>query len=65
MDGEEATKIIKENLPVDKQPWMIAMTAHSLEGDRERFMSIGMDDYISKPVNIKELFRVLDRIPGN
>ena len=63
MDGEEATRIIHQTwLPVDR-PWIIAMTAHSLEGDREHFISIGMDDYISKPLDFKELFRVLERIP--
>ena len=63
MDGEEATRVIREKWPVEEHPWIIAMTAHALEGDREHFLSIEMDDYISKPLDVKELFRVLERIP--
>lgn len=64
MDGEEATKFIRKKWPVREHPWIIAMTAHALEGDRERFLSIGMDDYVSKPLNVKEFSRVLKRIPS-
>jgi PAS domain S-box-containing protein len=63
MDGEEATILIRSQWPVEDHPWIIAMTAHALEGDREHFLEIGMDDYISKPLDVKELFRVLERIP--
>jgi len=63
MDGEEATKAIRSKWAVEAQPWIIAMTAHALEGDREKFLGIGMDDYISKPLDVRELFRVLERIP--
>ena len=63
MDGQEATAIIRERWVGEDCPWIVAMTAHALEGDREHFLSIGMDDYISKPLDVKELFRVLERIP--
>jgi PAS domain S-box-containing protein len=63
MDGEEATKLIRQDQSAKEQPWIIAMTAHALEGDREHFLSSGMDDYISKPLNVVELRRVLERIP--
>ena len=63
MDGEEATKIIREKWPVKEQPWIVAMTAHALGGDREHYMTGGMDDYISKPLNVKELMRILERSP--
>jgi len=63
MDGEEATQKIRADWEPADHPWIIAMTAHALEGDREHFLSIGMDDYISKPLDVKELFRVLERIP--
>lgn len=59
MDGEEATKEIRSGFPENRQPWIVAMTANALDGDRERYLSIGMDDYISKPINVSELQNVL------
>jgi CheY-like chemotaxis protein len=60
MDGFEATRAIREqekesgrHIPV------IAVTAHAMKGDRERCLSAGMDDYISKPVNIETLREVI------
>jgi PAS domain S-box-containing protein len=61
MDGEEAMRVIKRG--ARSQPWIVAMTAHALDGDREKYLSRGMDDYISKPLNVKELIRILERIP--
>ena len=61
MDGEEATMHIREQIPQDKQPHIVAMTAHALAGDRERYLKAGMDDYISKPVRVDELIRALER----
>ncbi len=60
MDGFEATKAIRERWPKGT-PRIIALTAHSLEGDRERCLGAGMDDYISKPVKIEELASALNR----
>ena len=61
MDGIEATGIIRQQVSHHKQPRIIAMTAHSLQGDRERLLNAGMDDYISKPMHIEQLVRVLER----
>jgi signal transduction histidine kinase/CheY-like chemotaxis protein len=61
MDGIEATGIIRQQISRHKQPRIIAMTAHSLQGDRERLLNAGMDDYISKPMHIEQLVRVLER----
>ena len=59
MDGEEAAVKIHKEWPVARRPRIIAMTANALEGDREHYLSIGMDDYISKPVRVEELIRSL------
>ncbi|MBI5840373.1 MAG: PAS domain S-box protein [Chloroflexi bacterium] len=60
MDGEEAAQHIMNELPPEKRPRLVAMTAHALEGDREHYLAIGMDDYISKPVRVDELQRALE-----
>lgn len=59
MNGEEATRRIREELPVQFQPYIIALTADALESSRERFLSIGMDSYISKPIRIEDLINAL------
>lgn len=53
MDGLEATRMIR--LCLASQPVIIAMTANALEGDREKCIASGMNDYISKPVHIEAL----------
>jgi CheY-like chemotaxis protein len=64
MDGIEATQHIRERWPAAQQPRIVAMTAHSLEGDRERLIESGMDDYISKPVQFEQLVAALTRTAG-
>ncbi|MCA9897824.1 MAG: response regulator [Ardenticatenaceae bacterium] len=61
MDGAEATQKIRTTFSTEAQPVIIAMTANALEGDRERFLRAGMDDYISKPVRVERLTAVLER----
>jgi PAS domain S-box-containing protein len=63
MDGLEATRLIRYSGSafLNKDVPIIAMTAHAMKGDRERFIKSGMDDYISKPVSMEALKRVLDK----
>ena len=60
MDGDEATRKIRKVWPKDQQPYIIAMTANALEGDREKYLSVGMDNYVSKPVKIEDLVSALE-----
>lgn len=59
MDGLEATRTIRSNLAV--QPVIMAMTANVMQGDRDLCMQAGMDDYISKPINLDELLSHLEK----
>lgn len=50
MDGLTATRKLRASLPDAEQPYIIAMTANALEGDRENCLAAGMNDYVSKPI---------------
>ncbi len=54
MDGTEAARIIKAEMG-DQGPFLVALTAASMEGEKEKFLAAGMDDYIAKPLNKKML----------
>ena len=63
MDGFEATAAVRarergrgEHVPI------VALTAHAMKGDRERCLEVGMDAYVSKPVDAGELFATLERV---
>lgn len=60
MDGLAATQQLRATLPSPTQPYIIAMTANALAGDRETCIAAGMDAYISKPVKTKALQDALD-----
>ncbi len=65
MDGVTAMHKIRELLPIEKQPRIVALTAHALPGDREQYLELGMDDYLSKPVRPQSLVEALKRCaPG-
>jgi signal transduction histidine kinase/CheY-like chemotaxis protein/HPt (histidine-containing phosphotransfer) domain-containing protein len=61
MDGLEATRRLRDSLPTDRQPQVIAMTANAMQGDREMCLAAGMDDYISKPIRIEALVEALSK----
>lgn len=63
MDGYHATRRIRTELGLDVP--VIAMTAHALAGEREKCLSSGMNEYISKPVNERELYELINRFANN
>jgi two-component system sensor histidine kinase/response regulator len=63
LDGVEAAMLIRErekstrgHIPI------IALTANAMSGDRERCLISGMDDYVAKPIQVKELFAAIERV---
>jgi PAS domain S-box-containing protein len=60
MDGIDATRAIRSDLQHETLP-IIAMTAHAMEGDRERCLAAGMNDYVTKPIEENELLGVLSK----
>ncbi len=64
LDGAAATRLIralpdgKANIPI------VALSAHAMTGDRERYLAQGMDDYVTKPVDPPTLFRAMARVTG-
>lgn len=54
MDGWTAAKLIKEDKTTHSIP-IIALTAHAMLGDKEKALAAGCDDYVSKPINFREL----------
>ncbi len=61
MDGYQAIKKIKAD-PGMKDIYVIAVTAQAMTGDREKCMEAGADGYISKPVNVTELIKELNKV---
>jgi len=62
MDGLEASRAVCARWPSGQRPRIIAMTAEAMEGDRERCLAAGMDDYLAKPIRLEELRRALAEV---
>jgi CheY-like chemotaxis protein len=59
LDGLQATQQIRGTEAAHQRVRIIALTAHALQGDKQRCLDAGMDDYLTKPVNPDELDRIL------
>ena len=61
MDGLEASRAIHEGWEASQRPRIVAMTANAMQGDREECLAAGMDDYLTKPIQVKALQEALER----
>ena len=61
LDGLEATRRIVAQVTPERRPYVIAVTANAMSGDREKCIAAGMDDYISKPIQMKTLAEAIGR----
>jgi PAS domain S-box-containing protein len=65
MDGLEATRQIRvREERTGKRLPIVAMTAHAMKGDRERCLAAGMDEYVSKPIRVKDVTQVIAQVLG-
>jgi len=61
MDGFEATKLLKDN-PSTKNIKIIAVTSFAMMGDRDRILEVGADEYVSKPIDTRELPKLVEKM---
>jgi two-component system sensor histidine kinase BarA len=61
LDGLTATRRIRSHQAKPHRPWIVAVTAHAMPGDRSLAMESGMDDFLSKPIDESALSRALQR----
>ncbi|MBS1250173.1 MAG: Sensory/regulatory protein RpfC [Chloroflexi bacterium] len=65
MDGVEATRTIREHAVGKEHIPIIALTAHAMAGDREKFLKAGMDDYLSKPLDHTKVYETISKWSGD
>ena len=65
MDGLTATRMIRQKYNSPISPYIIAITAYAMKGDREKCLEAGMNDYIAKPLRELDLIRALDKALEN
>ncbi len=63
MDGVQAAEEIRKHLEPAIQPHIVAVTANAMQGDEQRYLDAGMDDYLSKPIAIEAMIAALERCP--
>lgn len=61
LDGFEATRAIKELSDPEACPYIVAVTANAVRGDRDKCLKAGMDDYVSKPIKNESIMQVMER----
>jgi GAF domain-containing protein/CheY-like chemotaxis protein len=64
MDGLEAARVITTRWARAQRPWIVAMTANAMQGDREECLAAGMDEYVTKPIRVERLVEALGRVPA-
>ena len=62
MDGLDATKAIMQDESISVKPYIVALTANAIKGDKEKYLAAGMSHYLSKPILIEELRNLLDEL---
>ncbi len=62
MDGLETTALIRQRADIQPQPYVIAVTAHAMKGDRERCIAAGMDAYITNPLRSRQLLALMEAV---
>jgi len=65
MDGYQATRAIRSDPTISRQPVIVALTANAMQGDRDLCLAAGMDDYLAKPLTMSSMDEALTRHQPN